>query len=112
MLNIIFPKNSSFIFRLCKRSNESWVENVLIKELKSGKVVMMDNASFYKSKKTKELIESVNCRIIFLPPYSPDLNPIGKFWANMKCWIKNQITEFDQLYEAISLKYLIQSKLL
>ncbi|WP_202149965.1 transposase [Candidatus Sarmatiella mevalonica] len=62
----------------------------------------MDNASFHKSKKTRKLIALVNCRIAFLPPYSPDLNPIRKFWANMKCWIKNQITEFDQLYEAIS----------
>ncbi|MBL3285086.1 IS630 family transposase domain protein [Rickettsiales endosymbiont of Paramecium tredecaurelia] len=50
-----------------------------IKELKSDQVVIMDNASFHKSKKTKELIKSVNCRIIFLPPYSPDLNPIEKF---------------------------------
>ncbi|MBL3284348.1 IS630 family transposase domain protein [Rickettsiales endosymbiont of Paramecium tredecaurelia] len=50
-----------------------------IKELKSSQVVIMDNASFHKSKKTKELIESVNCKIIFLPPYSPDLNPIEKF---------------------------------
>ncbi|MBL3284310.1 IS630 family transposase domain protein [Rickettsiales endosymbiont of Paramecium tredecaurelia] len=37
-----------------------------------------------------------------MPPYSPALNPIEKFWANMKRWIKNQITEFNQLYEAIS----------
>ncbi|WP_341826618.1 transposase [Candidatus Sarmatiella mevalonica] len=37
-----------------------------------------------------------------LPPYSPALNPIEKFWANMKRWIKNQITELNQLYEAIS----------
>ena len=44
----------------------------------------MDNAAFHKSQRTKDLIESVGCRIIFLPPYSPDLNPIEKFWANMK----------------------------
>ncbi|MBL3284655.1 IS630 family transposase domain protein [Rickettsiales endosymbiont of Paramecium tredecaurelia] len=44
---------------------ESWVENVLIKELKSCQVVIMDNASFHKSKKTKELIKSVNYKIIF-----------------------------------------------
>ena len=42
----------------------------------------MDNASFHKSQKTQELIESVGCRVVFLPPYSPDYNPIEKFWAN------------------------------
>jgi transposase len=61
----------------------------------------MDNASFHKSKRTKELIKSVGCRIIFLPPYSPDYNPIEKFWANMKRWIKNKIAGFDKLYEAL-----------
>lgn len=79
----------------------SWVGQFLIKELKPGQVVIMDNASFHKSQKTKELIESVSCKLIFLPPYSPDLNPIEKFWANMKRWIRNKITEFDKLYEAI-----------
>ena len=81
---------------------ENWVAQFLIKELKSGQVIVMDNASFHKSQKTQELIESVGCRIIFLPPYSPDLNPIEKFWANMKRWIKDKITEFGKLYEAIT----------
>ncbi|GAJ46764.1 hypothetical protein HE1_01103 [Holospora elegans E1] len=62
-----------------------WVE-FLIKELKSGQGVIMDNASFHKSNRSQELIESVKCSIIFLLPYSPDLNPIEKFWANMKRW--------------------------
>ena len=61
----------------------------------------MDNAAFHRSQKTKELIESVGCKIIFLPPYSPDLNPIEKFWANMKRWIKDKITEFSHLYDAL-----------
>jgi transposase len=80
---------------------ETWVEEFLIKELKPGQVVIMDNASFHKSKKTKELIKAVGCKIIFLPPYSPDYNPIEKFWANMKRWIKNNIAGFDKLYEAL-----------
>jgi len=80
----------------------SWVEQSLIKELKPGQVVIMDNASFHKSQKTKELIESVGCRIIFLPPYSPDMNPIEKFWANMKRWIKGKIAEFSTLYDSLS----------
>lgn len=79
----------------------NWVEQFLIKELKYGQYVVMDNASFHKSQKTKDLIESVGCRVIFLPPYSPDLNPIEKFWANMKRWIRNKISNFDLLYDAI-----------
>jgi len=79
----------------------SWVEHFLIKELVPGQFVVMDNASFHKAQKTKVLIEPVGCKIIFLPPYSPDLNPIEKFWANMKRWIKNKISNYTQLYDAI-----------
>ena len=81
---------------------EAWVAQFLIKELKPGQVVIIDNASFHKSQRTRELIESVGCRIIFLPPYSPDLNPIEKFWANMKRWIRQQIEFYQSLYQAIS----------
>lgn len=80
-----------------------WVEQFLIKELKAGQIVIMDNASFHKSQKTRDLIESVGCKLIFLPPYSPDLNPIEKFWANMKRWIKNKVTTFNQLAQLINL---------
>ena len=79
----------------------NWVEQFLIKELKAGQSVVMDNASFHKSQKTRELIESVGCKLIFLPPYSPELNPIEKFWANMKRWIRQQIENFDHLYDLI-----------
>ncbi|KLT21783.1 transposase [Wolbachia endosymbiont of Armadillidium vulgare str. wVulC] len=43
-------------------------------------LIILDNASFHKSERTKKLIESVECKVLFLPPYSPDLNPIEKFW--------------------------------
>lgn len=76
----------------------TWVEQFLIKELKQGQFVVMDNASFHKSLKTKELIESVGCKVIYLPAYSPDLNPIEKFWANMKKWVKRQIRLHSNLY--------------
>ena len=56
-----------------------WVGNLLIKELKTGQIVIMDNAAFHRSEKTRQLIESVGCKLVFLPPYSPDLNPIEKF---------------------------------
>ena len=80
---------------------EAWIEQFLIKELKPGQVVVMDNASFHRSQKTKGLIESVGCRVIFLPPYSPDLNPIEKFWAHMKRWIKDNISKFTELHNTI-----------
>ncbi|WP_223844951.1 transposase [Orientia tsutsugamushi] len=60
------------------------MHQVLINELKPAQFVVIDNAAFHKSKKTKELIESVGCKVIFLPPYSQDLNLIEKFSANMK----------------------------
>ena len=61
----------------------------------------MDNASFHKSEKTQKLSESVDCKVIFLPPYSPDLKPIEKFWANIKRCIKGKIAAFNNLYDAI-----------
>ena len=80
----------------------NWVEQFLIKELKPGQIVVMDNASFHKSQKTRDLIESVGCRVIFLPPYSPDYNPIEKFWANMKRWIKSHNKNNTILFNLIS----------
>ena len=50
-----------------------------------------------------KLIESVGYKLIFLPPYSPDLNPIEKFWANMKRWIKARINSCDRLYNALEI---------
>ena len=63
---------------------ESWVVQYLIKDVKLSQVVIMNNASFYKPQKTRELIESVRCRIIFLPPYFPNLNPNMKILGQYK----------------------------
>jgi transposase len=56
------------------------VKEVLIPELTPGKVIIMDNAKFHNPTRLKKLIEDAGCRLIFLPPYSPDLNPIEHFW--------------------------------
>lgn len=66
----------------------SWIELALCKELKPNPVVIMDNASFHKSARVKELIESVGCKLIYLPAYSPNLNPIENVWANLKRCIR------------------------
>lgn len=65
-----------------------WVEDCLIPELKAGQTVILDNASFHKSPKTKTLIESVGCHLKYLPTYSPDFNPIEQQWAILKSRIR------------------------
>ena len=62
----------------------------------------MDNAAIHKSPKVRELIEKAGCNLIYLPPYSPDLNPIEKYWANMKEWIKQNITEITNTWDALT----------
>ncbi|HHX3463936.1 IS630 family transposase [Legionella pneumophila] len=78
-----------------------WLSNFLLPQIGSGHIVIMDNAAFHKSQKTLELIKAAGCEVTFLPPYSPDLNPIEKFWANLKKKIKNSIANFDSLALAI-----------
>ena len=80
---------------------EAWTEQSLIKELRPGQIVVFDNANFHKSEKMKKLIESVGCKVIFLPPYSPDLNPIEHVWANLKKYLRKSIAAFVSLLEAI-----------
>lgn len=63
--------------------------------------LIIDNASFHKSKQIIEIIESVNCKIIFLPPYSPDLNPIEHHWSGIKRSIRKMATSFENFYDAI-----------
>ena len=84
----------------------TWLEKVLLPELQQGQVVIMDNATFHKSSKTKELIEGAGCILLFLPPYSPDLNPIEKYWANLKARITSTIFKFNSLSDAIDFAFL------
>ena len=78
-----------------------WLENCLLPTLGPGYTIVMDNAAFHKSEKTKILIEKARCNLLFLPPYSPDLNPIEKFWANLKAKIRKCIRRFPSLADAI-----------
>ena len=78
-----------------------WLSNFLLPEVGKGKTIVMDNAAFHKSSDTASIISSAGCDLIFLPPYSPDLNPIEKCWANLKKKIKNEIAYFNSLAQAI-----------
>lgn len=61
-----------------------WLETSLLPTLKKGAVIVLDNAAFHKSLRTVELVQQAGCKLLFLPPYSPHLNPIEKLWANIK----------------------------
>lgn len=78
-----------------------WVEDFLVPCLRPGQIIILDNATFHKSEKTKKLIEEAGCTLIFLPPYSPDLNPIETFWANLKAKVRSIISEIPTIQEAI-----------
>lgn len=61
-----------------------WLEGDLLPKLPPGAVVIMDNATFHKRQDTKVMIEAAGCALEYLPPYSPDLNPIEQKWAQAK----------------------------
>ena len=63
---------------------EAFVAQVLTPQLRPGDVVVMDNLSSHKRVRTRELIEAVGASVLFLPPYSPDLNPIEMIFAKIK----------------------------
>ena len=63
---------------------EYWFENLLLREVPEKSVIVMDNAAFHRKEVLCGLARKAGCSVLFLPPYSPDLNPIENFWA----WLK------------------------
>lgn len=63
---------------------EAYVERVLSPMLCPGQIVVMDNLSAHKGERVRELIEAQGCQLLYLPPYSPDLNPIEEAFAKIK----------------------------
>jgi transposase len=62
----------------------AYVEKILCPALKPGDVVVMDNLSSHKVNGVRQLIEKAGAEVLYLPPYSPDLNPIEKAWSKLK----------------------------
>lgn len=63
---------------------DAYIEQILIPTLKPGDVVILDNLSSHKSEKAQKALETIGCRLLFLPPYSPDLNPIEMAISKLK----------------------------
>jgi transposase len=66
----------------------AYVEQVLVPALRPGDVVVMDNLSCHKRARVRELIEGAGCTLLYLPPYSPDLNPIELAFAKLKALLR------------------------
>jgi transposase len=63
---------------------EQFVAEVLVPTLQPGQTVILDNLSVHKSARARQLIEAADCRLVFLPTYSPDFNPIEEAFAKLK----------------------------
>jgi len=67
---------------------EAYVEQILVPERRVGDVVILDNLSSHKGPRVREMIEAVGARLLHLPPYSPDFNPIENAFAKLKALLR------------------------
>ena len=67
---------------------EAYVAQVLVPDLRAGDIVVMDNLSSHKGPKVRALIEAAGASLVYLPPYSPDLNPIEMAFAKLKALLR------------------------
>jgi transposase len=67
---------------------EDWVEKRLAPTLSKGDVVVMDNLSSHKGPRVEQLIKAVGAELRYLPPYSPDMNPIEKAFSKLKAFLR------------------------
>ncbi len=63
---------------------EAYLEQALAPSLSPGQVVVMDNLSAHKGERVREIVEGAGCELLYLPPYSPDLNPIEQAFSKVK----------------------------
>jgi len=80
---------------------EWWFEHCLLKAAKPGSVIVLDNATFHRKSKLPALAQLNNCTVLFLPAYSPDLNPIEKKWAWLKKRLRKILPDFDSFELAV-----------
>jgi transposase len=78
------------------------IEQFLVPTLRPGDVVVMDNLSSHKGKAIRKAIQAAGAKLIFLPPYSPDLNPIEQVFAKLKTLLKANARTIEAVTEAIA----------
>lgn len=81
---------------------ETYVEKVLVPELRPGDIVIMDNLSSHKGPRVRSMIETAGAELLYLPPYSPDFNPIENAFAKLKAMLRRAAERtVEGLWDAI-----------
>jgi transposase len=84
----------------------TFIEEILIHKLQPGQIVIMDNLSSHKSARVERAINSVGAKVLWLPPYSPDFNPIEKMWSKIKSLLRSAAKRtVGDLWDAICEAY-------
>jgi transposase len=79
---------------------EGYVEQGLVPTLRSGELVILDNLSVHKRPAIRALIEAAGCRVLFLPSYSPDMNPIELAFSKIKAYLRRVEKRTQEALEA------------
>ena len=74
----------------------AYVEHILVPTLRPGDIVVLDNLSPHKDKEALALIKQAGAEVRFLPPYSPDFNPIEKMWSKVKALLRSAKARTDE----------------
>jgi transposase len=106
--NVVAAKiGGSIVAPLCYSWNTTsasfveWFRTKFIKSVPKGTTAIMDNATFHPPKKLKNLCRRHGIKLLFLPAYSPDYNPIEKSWANMKRALIDTIPTCEDVPSAV-----------
>jgi transposase len=82
----------------------AYVEQVLVRELRAGDVVVLDNLAVHKQPEVRAAIEATGAHLRFLPPYSPDFNPIEQAFAKLKAFLRAfRPRSFDQVNDLVAI---------
>ena len=81
---------------------EKWFENKLLSCLPKGHVIIMDNAAFHKKEVLQNLAGKCSQKLIFLPPYSPECNPIEHTWSALKRKVAGCVHLYDSVSQALA----------
>ena len=81
----------------------TWVEGMLVRELEPGDIVIMDNLPAHKVAGVRDAIEAAGASLLYLPPYSPDFNPIEKAFSKLKALLRKAAARtVDDLHQAVA----------